>query len=522
MIFEKRLINMHEKKKFYFGIIYFLMLTILLSSINQVNAEKYEQYIYGCTVSEYSALKKPCDELGSSCYKQCDDAYVVGPGAFKSVDSIKPWKDCSNKCGNEVNDCVREKTKPCVFKQYDKSPKCEAELDKCKWNCGDTGPACNQECVKANPKCWPWSSSDWTYYFVCSGGPDADSWKKCTNDCDAVIDVCKDKCLEKYNGCKKGVQEGTPATTKPIETETVKKEELTKDAKAKEVEKEKEEQQESIENPYLDTAQIKELKDFSEEVKGINDKIKTVLEASDKSKDELELLEEFSDNLGSINNELKDIGYASDLWDIVMTDGPKQDWKDITYDSVKPGFFTRLKRGIVDFFKGKHKPDKMAEKVQDIYAAMKENKEEQEFYKQDLSNRLMEYAYKKTVEELSDKAKEKAKETLESVIGKGSMLGVSAITTPIGILFEEAKKPAIGNYYLAYAEYRKKSGSHEQALQNMKIDIEDGGISTGSQKGISGSGFEEVVDKVYHEVGDKEMLMEAFKKVYEAEDGDKK
>ena len=64
----------------------------------------------------------------------------------------------------------------------------------------------------------------------------------------------------------------------------------------------------------------------------------------------------------------------------------------------------------------------------------------------------------------------------------------------------------------------------EQAIENMKRDMEDpGGIWTGSLAGLQHhEGYEEQLKRALYGMGDEEVLMEAFKKVYEKEMAEKK
>jgi hypothetical protein len=266
--------------------------------------------------------------------------------------------------------------------------------------------------------------------------------------------------------------------------------------------------------PYVDKSNIEGAKEFFDDIQTYTDNINDALETVGKTEEELEALKDLSENFEGLKDSFEDIERGSDLWNIIMTDGPTQDWKDITLEEVEPGLWTSIKRGAIGFFTFDSRTRTEAGKVEDLYSAMVERKQEQEFYKQDVQDRLLRYVYEKTSEDLSDEAKEKVEDAITEIIGTGSMLSTKITVGSLEVLAEEGKKPLLGKYYLAYEQYRDAAaGSHENALVNMKVDIDsDAGIISGTTWGI-----EDLVKRPYWGINDNEVLMEVFKKIYDSE-----
>jgi len=291
-------------------------------------------------------------------------------------------------------------------------------------------------------------------------------------------------------------------------------------ARGKKIQDEEEEETETkskYNNPYLLDEEIDETKEAIETIKDQIDTLKDVLGDGDKKK----ALEDFSKSLEKINDNIENIEKFREL--VYVIRGKEIDWRDTDWDDVKPGLIKKFGRGIINIFVP-YKYEKATE-VQDFYKEMSKRKKEADFYSLPLKERLKVYAYQKfkaKMEKYAEDTKEKAADVMKDIMGKSGQFAAWSIIKPIEVIYEEMPKGQIGAFYKAYVEYRKGK-SHEQAIENMKRDMKEGGIWTGSLAGLQHhEGYEEQLKRALYGMGDEEVLMEAFKKVYEKEMAEKK
>lgn len=261
---------------------------------------------------------------------------------------------------------------------------------------------------------------------------------------------------------------------------------------------------------YMERQQVQSSKESVENLKSILENLKFA--TSDPGK--LKVIAELESVLEGMERDLANIDEAMEIYNVLFGVGPAGDWQDITYEDAKPGLWTRATRGLKNFFNIRSKQNELGHQVSDVYQKMAEHKKEQDFYAQSLDQRLMQYAYSKASSKAKEVAAEKTQEVVQGIIGKSGSFASAAITKPLQVVIDESKIPGIGEFYLAYEDYRKTYNTHEAAINQMQIDIEQGGIKTSATKGLRAGGIETITESPYFGVQNREILFESFNQVY--------
>ncbi|MCK4670750.1 MAG: hypothetical protein KAT43_06115 [Nanoarchaeota archaeon] len=308
----------------------------------------------------------------------------------------------------------------------------------------------------------------------------------------------------------------------------------TRDEAKEREEKEKEYKEALEEKERLD----KEEKDSYKDPKELEKEIKEAKQALDYLEKSLNNLEKITTDkelkklvklgkkdMKKMKKQLDAAKMTSDIINILTTEGPSGDWRDIECEDVKPGWWTKKMRGLTTFWKGDREDWKRGGEIADLYKAMAAKKDDQDFWAMNVPDRLASYLYQKIASKVKGDAKEKAEELITKVIGKSRTFSTGLITGSLQTVFDESKKPDIGKFYRSYSEYRHNpwtgaKSTHAQAMENIMIDIEQdsylGMIPPGAGKGIRPAGAESITESKYFGVEDRTVLFEAVRKVYDA------